>query len=86
MYNPFKPHIVKIGESYAVRRWRVSAWVVNLSGWELRDRDSTIEYYWYDSENWPLYCYTTLNRCLELVEIKPKPEMKYIDISKINLK
>lgn len=69
-YNPFRPHIVKIGSFYAVRRWRF--------GWECKSRTYNI---WEDDNGWWMqYCYTTIENCREMIYRKPtKTKMEVIE-------
>ncbi len=49
LYNPFKPHIVKLGEYYLVRK-------LTLAGWAFRDKDYLFDFWWTTEKYVRRYC------------------------------
>ena len=49
LYNPFKPHLVQVGEYYYVRRWR-------LIYWEGFDRSGDL-FWWMTYQYQRKYCW-----------------------------
>lgn len=79
-YNPFKPHIVKIGATYAVRRMCFTTFLFWPS-WEYRD--SKDNYWWNTSSHVLHYCMNnTLEESRKLLQrLKPKvqPKAEYVE-------
>ncbi len=77
MYNPFRPHIVKINGKFAVRRYSP------FIGWEFKDCNTHWEHKWWPEDYALRYCTkTSLEEIMDTYILARNPTGTYFDVKK----